>query len=330
MSSNNDQQYTIKRIYIPKQKDIYNNKELLNELGLIWDSKIQCYYNKYDISEETFNELKWLCTKHDFKFEIKIEEYKDFATRIFNVNKLYSMDNSTFAIVDRKTNKNIMVIAIYESVEHDMINLVDCVNGKFASVKIKIQNSNNKLLEVFKILKQKEEILVEDFPEFDINSLVLTLSILLDEFSKVSEFEGKLTKFKYTTISGLEKKGTNVFLCNCVKGFYPETEFFLFNKKIKSTFTNNYISQQQEHKVWKYLYYNRENIGIRKKATLWDLFIGNKIKIIINSFETQLPISKIDWNNGDMIVTVFDGDRYMKLAKTFTKDELWTMILACR
>ena len=211
-----------------------------------------------------------------------------------------------------------------------MINIVDCKNGKLVLIKIKIPNANNKLIEVSKIVKEKEESLIKEFSEFDINHLIFTLSILLDEFSKTNAFEGKLTKFKHTTISNLEKKGTNVFLSNCVKGFYPETEFFLFNKKIKSTFTNNYITQQQENKVWKYLYYNRDNIGIRKKATIWDLFVGNKIKVLIGTYETQLPISKIDWNNGDMMVTVFNGEQYMKLAKTFTKDELWTMVLESR
>jgi len=86
-----------------------------------------------------------------------------------------------------------------------MINIVDCKNGKLVLIKIKIPNANNKLIEVSKIVKEKEESLIKEFSEFDINHLIFTLSILLDEFSKTNAFEGKLTKFKHTTISNLEK-----------------------------------------------------------------------------------------------------------------------------
>ena len=90
----NNKTYTIKKIYIKKQKDIYNHKNKLLELGIKWDSKKEIYSNPYDISEHVIDEVSWLCKKHDFAFEIREEEYKDYETRVSNLYQLKNIDDS--------------------------------------------------------------------------------------------------------------------------------------------------------------------------------------------------------------------------------------------
>ncbi len=117
---------------------------------------------------------------------------------------------------------------------------------------------------------------------------------------------------------------------NCVKGFSPETSFSLYKGKIKNTLTKNFIGQEQEQKVWKFLYYNRDRVGVEKKLTLYDLFVGARITINLEGFETKLPINRVDSDYGNLIVSVFDGNKSLKLNKTFTRDELWKIVVENR
>ena len=75
----------------------------------------------------------------------------------------------------------------------------------------------------------------------------------MSEYTSKEEIYGKINKFKYYNISQLPE---NTFLCNCVKGFFPETRFYLEKGKIRSSLTQNYLNKEQSYKIWKFLFYN--------------------------------------------------------------------------
>lgn len=327
----NKQTYTIKKIYIKKQKDIYNHRTKLMELGIKWDSKKEYYTNPYDISVTAMEEADWLCKKNDFKYEIKIEQYEDYENRVANIYQLKNIDESTFCVVNRKDNKKIFIIHIYTKIEYDIISILDTVNGLAIKLQTKIKEKSNILVNIFDLMQKKSKDIKDSNKDFNLDNLIFILSILLEEYNHKLSKDGKLLRFKYSIIEELEKKyGVDSFLCNCIDGFSPETKFYLLNKRIISSFNNNYVSAYQEKKIWNYLYINRECIGVDKEPTLNQLFIGQKIKVVIDSFETELPITKIIGNDSNIEITVFNGSNNQKLNKFFNKEELKKRIRECR
>jgi len=319
--------HSIKRLYIPKQGKIYNFKEELLDFGFEWDSKKNYYYNRYEVSENIIEGVIWLCKKNNFSYEIKEEAYKNFEERVEGACSLVTLNDVTFAIKDRKSSKFLYLISLYTSVEGDMINVVDNKNGQHFSLRTKLPDYKNTILTVVTILNEKKDEISKHINDFKLNEFMDILSILMNEHTKRDQVFGNINKFKFYTIGKMQE---SCFLCNCIKGFFPETRFFLHKGKIKSSLTQNYIGQVQEQKVWKFLYYNRDRVGVEKKPTLHDLFVGARIPVKINEFDTHLPINHVDYNYGNLIVTVFDGNSSVKLNRNFTQDELWKLVVSNR
>ncbi len=319
--------YSINRIYINKQDKLYNYKNELQELGLIWNSSENYYYNKYEISQVNVDAILWICKKNDFKYQIKKEEYSDITQRLVSQYKIVSLNEFTFAIVNRKDDKYIYMICVYKDVLSDTINILDNKNAKHFSFMSKLTDSKNLLLSIFMYLQEKETKIKESIVNFDFEAFLLTMSVLLSEYTNNKDVYGKINKFKFHTIS---KLNDNSLLCTSVKGFFPETRFSLKKGKILSSFSKNYLNKEQENKIWKFLYYNRDRVGVEHKPTLWELFVNGRIHVSQDGFETKMPICDVKWNNGNIIVTVFNGDQKVSLNKTFTKDELWAEILSNR
>lgn len=326
-----EKKYLIKRFYIPKQNNIYNFKEELFDFGLEWDSKKNYYYNPYEISPSNFDELTWLCKKNEFSYEVKEEEYKGFEESIEGMYTIISLTDVVFAIKNRKNGKFSYLISLFACVEGDVINVVDNERGNHFSFKTKLQDYKSNIFAIFNILNTKKEIINKNTEEinskFNLDDFLKIMSILMNEYGKKDEVYGNINKFKFYTISKMQE---SCFLCNCVKGFSPETSFSLYKGKIKNTLTKNFIGQEQEQKVWKFLYYNRDRVGVEKKLTLYDLFVGARIPINLEGFETKLPINRVDSDYGNLIVSVFDGNKSLKLNKTFTRDELWKIVVENR
>lgn len=317
----------IKRIYIKKQENLYKFKTELIDFGLMWQAKDNYYYNKYELNSDIFDSIIWLCKKNELKTEIKKEEYTNIASKIEAIYTIYSLNDSTFVIKSRKDNKTLFIISIFSSPNGDIINFLDNENAKHFSLKIKLGDSKNKILSVFKILEKKELELKEKKMDFDFERFFLKMSILMSEYFLSDEIYGKINKFKYFNISKLPQNG---YLCNCVKGFFPETIFYLEKGKIRSSFTQNFLNKEQEYKVWKFLFYNRDRVAKEHKPTLWELFVDGRVNVITNDYETKMPISNVKWNNGNIIVQVFNGVKKETLNKTFNKEDLWTQVLENR
>jgi len=319
--------YFLTRVYIYKQDKLYNFKSELQELGLLWSNKDNCYFNQYEISQNNVDAIAWICKKNDFKYELKKEEYEDITQRIQSQNKILALNDFTYAILNRKDDKCLYLIAVYKDILGDTVNIIDNKNGQHFAFSSKVSDQKNIILSIYTYLEKKEEELNKSLRDFDFEAFFLKMSILLSEFTSAKEIYGKINKFKFYTIS---KLSDNSFLCNSVRGFFPETRFFLTKGKITSTFSQNYLNKEQENKIWKFLYYNRDRLANEHKPSLWELFVNGRVHVSQDGFETKMPICDVKWNNGNILVTVFNGETKVSLNRTFSKEELWAEVLANR
>ena len=324
--------YLFTKFSIPKQQHIYHHKQKLLDIGLNWNFKTQEYINKYELSINTKSELLEYLKNNDLKFKEENIQLKDFESKIASLYSISSIDKNTFTITNRRNDKKVIIIAIYETMEKSIINIIDIVHGEYFKIERRVaNNSNNYLLEVFRILNDNVEKYKEMFPTFDILNLLQILGVLLVDYDKDYSYQAVIKKFKFSTISKIGKKNQKVFLCNCVKGFFCETNFYLLNEKIISDFSDNPIDYSQEMKVWKYLYSNKQYIGKRKEPTLYDIFVGQKIPLLLpDGYETKVPIVNAKNINNKIEITVYDGAKNQQINRLFSKDELLDKVKAAR
>ncbi len=325
----NQNSFKIEKIYIKQQGDLYKYKDQLFQLGVLYDTKNQTYSNSYEITDLAMTEVKWICDKNSYTYNLKTEEYSDFDKKVKNLYKMITIDSFNFYIINRKNDKKVFIISIYQSFEKDIVNIVDCQNGKYFKLEKKVPDTYNKILEIYNMLLSIDS---KNIDYFELDDFILVLSILLEEYDKDNSLKGKLNRFKNATITSIEKKAQNNFLCNCVRGFYPETEFFIKNKKIISSQTQNYVTYEQEMKIWKYLFTsdNKKYIGIRKEPNLFDLFINKKIFANINNFETKVIINEVKNDYGRIKVKIYDGNNHYWLKNSYSKDKLLEMVKFAR
>ncbi|MGM0518289.1 MAG: hypothetical protein ACQERD_01450 [Campylobacterota bacterium] len=324
--------YTFTKFSIPNQKNLYHHKEKLLDFGLYFNSKNQEYINRYELSITTRSELLEYINNNELIFKQEDIHLDDIESKIASLYTISPIDKNTFAIKNRRNDKKVIIIAIYESMETNIINILDVVHGEYFKIKKSVsKNSSNYLLEVFKILNDNAEKYKKDFPAFDIPNLLQILGILLVDYDKDYSHQAMVKKFKFATINKIGKKNQKVFLCNCVKGFFCETNFYLLNEKIISDFSNNPINYSQEMKVWKYLYSNKQYVAKRKEPNLYELFVNQKIPLIFpDGYETKVLIKSVKNRNNGIEVTVFDGVKNQKINRLFSKDELLDKIKAAR
>jgi len=167
----------------------------------------------------------------------------------------------------------------------------------------------------------------------DFKELFNIFALLENQNTQDLLFIDKLKKFKYFCISKVKEQQKDMFLCNCVEGFFPETKFYLKGDRIFSDYTNYFLSFEQEFKIWKYLYNNRNLIGLFKEPSLNELFVGRKI-YIIDEFENRVKViiksAKFYEDNQGIIISLSNGVSVQKLLKIFSKEELQRRVIEAR
>lgn len=319
------------QIIIKSQQNLYRHKAELFNLGIEWNNKDKQFYNKHEISYEALEEAKWTCQKNDFTFEIKDKETNSKEETIYSKYEIKNVEKTAYVIKSRMSNQVAYFINIMQTVDKNIITVINTTDGTVLAINKYMDTKRQVLLSLHVLINEYKDLNKEKNEKFNIEVFMEIFTTLLGEHDEEKSLFDKINKFKHMTISAIEKeRGAYSFLCNCVKGFSPEAHFYLKNKKIESTLTGNYILPVQEKRIWTYLFNNRERIGKEHKPTIYELFVGSRILVIINGFETKAPISKATWNNGNMIIEVNTGEGSYRLPGTHTKEQLWKRLLEAR
>ncbi len=311
----------LKKIIIKDQKELFRHKNYLLSLDLEFDSLKKEYSNSshldYNIELELIDFLK----NHEFKYSFENEEIKDSKKIILASYKTIYIDENTIFINERKSDKKLYFL----NKNDNNILIIDLKNEIFKSYKI--PNKNEKIeklsIQVLEILASNED----DFKE-----LFTIFSILENQNSQDLLFLEKLKKFKYFCIAKIKDLQRDMFLCNCVPGFFPETNFYIKGDRVFSDYTNFFLPFDLEIKIWKYLYNNRELIGFYKEPTLYELFIGRKI-YTLNEYSEKVKrlIVNAEFNQKNNIqITLSNGVTTQKISKEFTKEELLKRVIEAR
>jgi hypothetical protein len=158
----------------------------------------------------------------------------------------------------------------------------------------------------------------------------------LDHFMEVvkkrEKVKGTLKKvdiFRFETIKKMRFQG---FLCNNIKGFFPETKFYLLpGGRIQESRTGNKVSYEQEQKIWDYLYKNPNRVGKEIEPTIYDYCAGKRITVIANETHYKVPIRYIkDLGNGYFKIKVLFNGAVIQLDTQLTEHELIEKVKAAR
>lgn len=309
---------TFIRYIIPNQKDIYKYKLNLFSFGLKYNYKKQYYYNPFEIDLINEEQLKNLLETNQYVYTIKEENELDFTQKIEFIYKLFVVDEYTFFVTKRRTNENIFFI----SVRNNLINIMDLITGKSLSKKFTIKD-NYSLINQLLVLSFLNSV------DNDFYLLNQILSVLVESDNQELNFQNKMNAFKYHVFTIIKEKMQDDFICNCVDGFFPETNFYLKGNRIYSDYLENFVSFEQEIKILKYLFNNRKYIGVKKELTYKDKFLGKRIFIKnADGFENKVVISKIVKNRetNKLVVDVFDGVKKNTLTKEINEEELFKLV----
>jgi hypothetical protein len=309
-----------KRYIINNQKDIYKFKLEFLSFGLKFNSKKQFYYNPSELDFQSEEYLKRILDENKYEYSMKDEKELDFFQKIGFIYKLTSIDTNSFLISKRRNNEHLYFVNYYSPSSY--LNITDLSEGKFLSKKISITDSFDFYLPI--ITLQFLNSTVNDF-----NFLIQILSVLVDVDKQELNFQNRLNAFKYHVFSIIKEKNQDNFLCNCVDGFYAETNFYVKGDKIYSDYLESFVSSSQEQKILKYLYNNRKHIGVKKEPTYKDMFLRKKIIIKDKEgIEFKCLINKVicDKSTDLLLVSVFDGNKTYPLSKQFRKEELFELI----
>ncbi|RBQ29421.1 hypothetical protein [Aliarcobacter vitoriensis] len=312
----------LKKFIIKDQKELYRHKNYLLSLDLEFDSHKKEYSNSGYLDFNTEYELVEFLKNGDFKYTITEEKITDFKKQIIAKYKTLQIDTNNIFIVEKNDNSKIYLL----NQTKNQIQILDLKKSNFKSYKIDkdIQNETNLSIKVLKTLASNDN----DFKE-----LFNIFAILENQNSEELLFIDKLKKFKYFCISKIKEKQQDMFLCNCIEGFFPETKFYVKGDRVFSDYTNYFLSYEQEFKLWKYLYNNRNLIGVFKEPTLNQLFVGRKL-YIIDEFENKIKViiksAKFSEDNQGIIISLSNGISIQKLSKIFTKEELQKRVIEAR
>ncbi|WP_198306134.1 hypothetical protein [Arcobacter vandammei] len=308
----------LKKIIIKDQKELYRHKNYLLSLDLEFDSVKKEYSNNSELELNIELELIDFLKHHEFKFSFVEDEINDSNKIILASYKTVNIDENSIFIIEKKSNKKLYLI----HKDEDKILIIDLVNELVKSYKSS-RETNKLSIETLRILASNQD----DFKE-----LFSIFSILENQNKEDLLLLDRLKKFKYFCISKVKEQQKDMFLCNCVTGFFPETSFYIKGDRIFSDYTGFLLPFDLEFKVWKYLYHNRNFIGIYKEPSLQELFFGRKIytldefsqkvkRLIVNARFTQNNLIQITLSNG--ITT-------QKVSKEFTKEELLKRVIEAR
>lgn len=311
----------LRKFIIKDQKELYRHKNYLLSLDLEFDNLKKEYSNRSDIDFDIEAELTLFLKNNGFNFEIIEENIVDFKKQILVKYSSLQIDNNNIFIVEKKENNKIYLL----NQNKNKIQIVDLKNSILKSYKMakgSLENSSL-ALKTLEVLASNQD----DFKE-----LFTIFAILQNQNSEDLLFLDKLKKFKYFCIAKIKEKQEDMFLCNCVTGFFPETRFYIKGTRIFSDYTNFFLNFEQEFRVWKYLYNNKNLVGIEKEATLNELFIGRKI-YTLDEYETKVKrVIKFAryLPNKNIEITLTNGVVNQKIGKSFTKEELLNRVIEAR
>lgn len=311
----------LKKFIIKDQKELYRHKDYLFSLNLEFDTVNQEYKNSNNLDFDEEAELKEFLENHYFEYKIVEEKITDFKQLTLLKYKILEIDSSNIFIVEKNTNTKLYLINRTKNI----IQILNLSKSIFKSYKIKkaefVENSNLAIATL--------EILASNIGDF--KELFDMLAILENQSSKDLLLIDRIKKFKYLTISNITKKQQNMFLCNCVTGFLPETKFYIKGNRIFSDYTNYFLSYEQELKMWKYLYNNRHLVGVEKKPTLNELFIGRKI-YVVDEFQNRVKVTikSAKYIGNRIKIELTNGISSKILDKTFSLDELQQRVINAR
>jgi hypothetical protein len=311
----------LKKIIIKDQKELYRHKNYLLSFDLEFNSLKKEYSNSsYLEFDEQFELIEFL-KNHDFKFSFINEEIKDSKKIILASYKTLNIDSNTIFIVDKRNSEKLYLISSNEN----NILILDLKKEFFKSYKIpnKYENSSKFELLVLEILASNED---------DFGELFQIFSVLENQNTKDLLLLDKLKKFKYFCISKVKEQQKDMFLCNCVPGFFPETKFYIKGDRVFSDYTNFFLPFDLEIKIWKYLYSNRNFVAFFKEPSLQELFLGRKI-YTLNEFQEKVKrlIVNVNLTQNNLIkITLSNGISTSIISKEFSKEELLKRVIEAR
>ena len=311
----------LKKIIIKDQKELYRHKNYLLSFDLEFNSLKKEYSNSsYLEFDEQFELIEFL-KNHDFKFSFINEEIKDSKKIILASYKTLNIDSNTIFIVDKRNSEKLYLISSNEN----NILILDLKKEFFKSYKIpnKYENSSRFELLVLEILASNED---------DFGELFQIFSVLENQNTKDLLLLDKLKKFKYFCISKVKEQQKDMFLCNCVPGFFPETKFYIKGDRVFSDYTNFFLPFDLEIKIWKYLYSNRNFVAFFKEPSLQELFLGRKI-YTLNEFQEKVKrlIVNVNITQNNLIkITLSNGISTSIISKEFSKEELLKRVIEAR
>lgn len=311
----------LKKIIIKDQKELYRHKNYLLSFDLEFNSLKKEYSNSsYLEFDEQFELIEFL-KNHDFKFSFINEEIKDSKKIILASYKTLNIDSNTIFIVDKRNSEKLYLISSNEN----NILILDLKKEFLKSYKIsnKYENSSKFELLVLEILASNED---------DFGELFQIFSVLENQNTKDLLLLDKLKKFKYFCISKVKEQQKDMFLCNCVPGFFPETKFYIKGDRVFSDYTNFFLPFDLEIKIWKYLYSNRNFVAFFKEPSLQELFLGRKI-YTLNEFQEKVKrlIVNVNITQNNLIkITLSNGISTSIISKEFSKEELLKRVIEAR
>ena len=311
----------LKKIIIKDQKELYRHKNYLLSFDLEFNSLKKEYSNSsYLEFDEQFELIEFL-KNHDFKFSFINEEIKDSKKIILASYKTLNIDSNTIFIVDKRNSEKLYLISSNEN----NILILDLKKEFLKSYRIpnKYENSSKFELLVLEILASNED---------DFGELFQIFSVLENQNTKDLLLLDKLKKFKYFCISKVKEQQKDMFLCNCVPGFFPETKFYIKGDRVFSDYTNFFLPFDLEIKIWKYLYSNRNFVAFFKEPSLQELFLGRKI-YTLNEFQEKVKrlIVNVNITQNNLIkITLSNGISTSIISKEFSKEELLKRVIEAR
>ena len=311
----------LKKIVIKDQKELYRHKNYLLSLDLEFNSTKKEYSNSSEISFDNLFEITEFLRNHNFSYTMMEEKITDFKKQILAKYKTLQVDSNNIFIVEKNSENKIYLL---NQIKNN-INIVDLKNSNLKMYKIpksSLENSNLSI-KVLEILASNKG----DFEElFDI------FAILENQNSQTILYLEKLKKFKYFCISKINEQQKDMFLCNCVPNFFPETNFYIKGNRVFSDYTQYFLNYEQEIKIWKYLYSNKELVGVYKEPSLYELFVGRKIYIFDESKNrVKVIIKNAQYlENKGISITLSNGVSSQKISQIFTKEELLKRVIEAR
>ncbi|TLS71809.1 hypothetical protein FE246_05130 [Aliarcobacter thereius] len=311
----------LKKIIIEDQKELYRHKNYLLNLNLEYDSYKKIYSNSSFLDFNIEFEIIEFLKNNDFTYKIEEVIIKDFRKQISASYSSLQIDTNNIFIVDKKTNEKIYLL---NKIKNKLL-IIDLKKDILKSYKIPRNSLDRFNLALFTL-----EVLASNSDDF--KDLFNIFAILQNQSSEDLLYLDKIKKFKYFCIAKINEKQQDMFLCNCIPDFFPETKFYIKGDRIFSNYTNYFLTYEQEIKVWKYLYSNKNLVGVYKEPTISELFIGRKIYTIDgfgNSVKRVIKFAK-EIEKGYFQITLTDGISSAKLSNIFSKDELFKRVIEAR